>query len=435
MLEPMTTTRRPNVEAAPRPPAPPDGPFAILSIPHYRSLWLSSWTWNISRWLGFFTASYLVYEQSGSTLLVQLVGTAFFAPMFIGGLAGGVIADRFDRRRVLIGQFWFLVALAIVLSIDVASGAVHAWHIYLAMLLLGVGAVSDVTCRRPLIADTAGPEFVRSAFAMEAMSNTGGTLLGNLLGGIAISVAGAGAAFAIIGLLCAIGAYAQFRVPAQRALAKHVRPEVRRELLEGLRFTAKSPALLSVLSVTVVMNTFFYTYSPLVPVFAKHIGVNAFWAGVLGSAAGLGSLTSAFLIAGRYVRLAGVKLYVGGTALGLVALAAFALCRFYPLALVALIVAGTGAAGFSTMQSALVVTTAPAALRGRMMGIVSMAIGVLPFAMLALGLVAQRTGPVIALAASCIAGLGVLAAVWSAGRSMRRLDERSVAGRRDQPPA
>jgi MFS family permease len=160
-------------------------------------------------------------------------------------------------------------------------------------------------------------------------------------------------------------------------------------------------------------------------VFARHMGVNAFWTGVLGSAVGLGSLTTAFLIAGRYVRLPGARLYVGGAALALLGVFMFAVCRFYPLALLALIVAGIGAAGFASMQAALVVIAAPAAMHGRVMGMVGMAIGVLPFTLLALGLVAQRTGAALALSTSSVLGLVVLALVWFLGRAMRRLDERT----------
>lgn len=380
--------------------------------------------WNIARWLAFFTASYLVYHQSGSTLLAQLVGTAFFAPMFIGGLLGGLIADRFDKRRVLIAQFWFLVALSLALSADVIGGYARPWHVYVAILLLGSGAVFDVTCRRALIAEVSGAAFLRSAFAMEAMSNTGGALLGNLVGGITIYLAGPGESFTIVGILCAIGAIAQASVRVRVRPVATVRAAVRQELVAGVRYSIQSPALLGVLFVTMVMNTFFFTYTPWIPVFAQRLGVTAFWAGVLGSAAGLGSFISAFVIAGRFVPISGVKLYVGGAALSLVSVTAFAFSGLYPLALFALVAAGLGSSGFSTMQSALVVATTPAMLRGRMMGIVSMAIGVLPFAMLALGVVSEFTGPIIALRASGILGVAVLGVVYLVSRSMRGLDSR-----------
>src|SRR5947199_10248673 len=84
--------------------APPGGAFSALSIPTYTRFWISGWMWNIARWLGLFTGSYLVYHRGGSTLQVQLVGVAYFAPMFLGGLAGGVIADPFDRLRLVVLQ-------------------------------------------------------------------------------------------------------------------------------------------------------------------------------------------------------------------------------------------------------------------------------------------------------------------------------------------
>src|SRR3712207_8315625 len=79
--------------------APPPGVFAALRVPYYPRLWASGWLWNLTRWMSVFLCSYLVNDLTGSPFLVQLVGAAFFAPMFFGGVLGGVISDRFDRRR------------------------------------------------------------------------------------------------------------------------------------------------------------------------------------------------------------------------------------------------------------------------------------------------------------------------------------------------
>jgi MFS family permease len=98
-------------------PAASAGVFGTLAVPAYPAFWLARWLWNSSRWMGLFAASYVVFHRGGATLEVQLVGTSFFAPMFIGGLAGGVIADRFDRRRVLVLQLWLLAGVSLLYHI------------------------------------------------------------------------------------------------------------------------------------------------------------------------------------------------------------------------------------------------------------------------------------------------------------------------------
>nr|HLZ71268.1 MFS transporter [Dehalococcoidia bacterium] len=414
----IRSTAQPLAETARR-----DGALRALALPTYPRFFVSGFFWNTARWLSLFTGSYLVYHQSGSTLLVQLVGAAYFAPLFVGGLAGGVVADRFDRLRVLRLQFWLLVAVALVIGVVVVAGRSQPWQIYLAMVLMGLGGVADLTCRRALIGDLTGAELLGNAFALEAINQTSGTLIGNLLGGAIINVAGSGVAFCASGLCCALAAVCLIgvRVPA-RARVAPARAALRAQLAEGLRYTARHRALLGLLSISVVMNVFYFTYLPLVPVFAKGLGVNAFWTGVLGSAAGGGSLLGACLIAAADRRAWRVRLYAGGVGIALSALIVFALATMYPMAFGALIVAGVGMSGFSTMQATLVLSVSEEHVRGRVMGVLSMAIGTLPLAMFALGAIAEASGPVAAVTGSGLLGLAALAACWAAGGEMRAIE-------------
>lgn len=398
------------------------GVFRALSLPTYPRFFASGVCWNIARWLSLFTASYLVYKQSGSALLVQLVGAAYFAPLFVGGLAAGVIADRFDRLRLLRLQFVLLAAVALAIGAIVIAGRPPPWPIYLAMALIGVGGVADLTLRRALIGDLTGPRLLANAMALEAISMTSGSLLGNLAGGAIVDLAGSGAAFCGCGLLCLLATVclAGVGVPP-RSRAAPARVSLRRQLGEGLRYAARHRALLGVLGVTVVMNVFFYTYLPLVPLFAGRLGVSAFWTGVLGSAAGFGSLAGACLIAAADRPAWRVRVYAGGVGVALAALVVFALATAYPVALAGLLVAGAGTAGFSTMQATLVISVSDEAVRGRVMGVLSMAIGSLPLALFALGAIAETTGAAPAVAGSGLIGLAALILCWSFGDEMRAI--------------
>ncbi|HZQ34320.1 MAG TPA: MFS transporter, partial [Dehalococcoidia bacterium] len=302
------------------------GIFRALALPTYPRFFASGVCWNIARWLSLFTASYLVYHQSGSTLLVQLVGTAYFAPLFVGGLAAGVIADRFDRLRVLRLQFWLLAAASLGIGFVAIAGRSQPWQIYLAMALMGLGGVADLTFRRALIGDLTGVRLLANAMALEAISMTGGSLLGNLLGGAIVDLAGSGEAFCGCGILCATAALCLVGVrvpPRSREIPAY--GSLIAQLGEGVRYAARHRALLGVLGVTVVMNVFFYTYLPLVPLFAGRLGVNAFWTGVLGSAAGCGSLAGACLIAAVDRPPWRVRFYAGGVGVALAGLVVFAL--------------------------------------------------------------------------------------------------------------
>jgi predicted MFS family arabinose efflux permease len=164
----------------------------------------------------------------------------------------------------------------------------------------------------------------------------------------------------------------------------------------------------------VIVNLFYFSFMPLVPVFGERLGVGAFLTSLLLSANALGSIVGASFIA-RGLPLGRGKIYLGGSTLALCSLLIFAVAGWYPASLLALIVAGVGISGFATMQSALVMVNAADDMRGRAMGLLSMSIGVLPLSMLVLGLGAQAVGPTAGVVVSVIVGLTVLAA-WSVRR-------------------
>jgi MFS family permease len=158
---------------------------------------------------------------------------------------------------------------------------------------------------------------------------------------------------------------------------------------------------------------------PLVPVFADDMGVNALLAGVLSGASGLGMMIGSFAWAAWPVQRRGL-LYLVGCVLAMAFLFTFAAIQWYPAALVLLIGAGFGSSAFGTMQGVLVMTTAQPEMRGRAMGVLSMAIGSLPFGMIGLGLIAQATDPALAVMISVAAGFLVVA-VWTVRYSEMRV--------------
>ena len=380
--------------------------FAALRVQDYPLLWASGWLWSFTRWMAVFLCSYLVNRLTGSPLLVQLVGAAFYAPMLVGGILGGVVSDRFDRRRTLLVQLGALVPVAAVIGAVALAGDLRAWMVYPFMLAVSTGWVVDMTSRRALVYDMVGAAGVTNAMALESMSMTGGAMLGNLAGGAVLAVAGAWQAFFIIAALyagawlCLVGVR-----PRAREQARAPGGSVRADIAGGLRYVRGERLLLGILGVTVLINFCYYPYQPLIPVFADRLHVDAFRAGALAAAPGLGSLCAALAIAAGRRPTRGWT-YIGGGALGMTGVLIFAASRWYPLSLLALVTAGAGQAGYNTMQGALTLSAATPEMRGRALGIINMGIGVLPISLALVGLAAETTGPVAALIS--IAALGLL---------------------------
>jgi predicted MFS family arabinose efflux permease len=388
--------------------------FAAMSISQYPRLWSIGMLLNLTRWMAIFLCSYTVNDLTHSTFLVQLVGASLFAPMFLGGVLAGTIADRLDRKRTLLGLLVFLLPLSVVMAAVEISGSLQTWMVYPYCLAVGTGLLADMTTRRSMVYDVVGPEKLTNALALEALAMTGGATIGSLGAGAVISTFGIGEAFLVIA-----GVYA-----VAMTILVSLRPPIRSTIRASSRLTADlaaafgalrgRPALVSVLGVTVIVNLFYFSFMPLVPVFGERLGVGAFLTSLLLSANALGSIVGASFIA-RGLPLSRGKIYLGGSTVALCSLLVFAVAGWYPASLVALIVAGVGISGFATMQSALVMVNAADDMRGRAMGLLSMSIGVLPLSMLVLGLGAQAVGPTAGVVVSVIVGLTVLAA-WSVRR-------------------
>ena len=384
-----------------------DGAFSVLRVPDYPKLWASGWLWSLTRWMSVFLCSYLVNERTGSPLLVQLVGTAFFAPMFFGGIAGGVISDRFDRRHTIMRQLSVLAPVALLMAFLVNSARLHVWMVYPFMLVLGAGGVLDMTSRRALVFDMVGARRVTQAMTLESMAQTSGTMFGTIAGGAIIELAGAGNTFLVVAAAYAVSwAMLAWMRPVPRDGGTTVPGDLRRDIAEGFRYVRGNQTISAILGVTVLMNFFYFSHMPLVPVFAKQLHVNAFGAGVLASAAGLGSLIATFVLTTQVpYRLSRGMAYTCGSLVGAAMLMPFALSPWYALSLGSLMLAGAGQAGFGSMQGALILLHSTPEMRGRAMGVLSMGIGALPFGTVLLGLVAQATNPRSAVFGSALLGL------------------------------
>lgn len=411
----MTAVARPAATAPSRP-----GVFLALEVDGFALLWASGWFWNATRWMSIFLCSFLVNDLTGSPFLVQLVGAAFFAPMFLGGAMAGAVADRFDRRRTILRQLLVLIPLAAGMGALVMGDVVEAWMTYPFMVAVGLGGVVDMTSRRALVFDLVGEQRATNALALESVSMAGGTTLGSLFGGAVINFVGIGQAFVLIAVFYVISWLISLRVPSPAAMTRGAATSMRRDLAEGIRTVRQSSALIGILGVTVVFNLFYFSFMPLVPVFAEEMEVNALLAGLLASGTGFGMMLGSLAWAACPVRRRGL-LYVSGCFFSLIFLFAFAALQWYPVAFGLLVAAGVGSSAFGTMQGVLVMTTAPAEMRGRAMGVLSMAIGSLPFGMIGLGLVAQALTPAVAVMLSVAAGLVVMLAWVLRYREVGRL--------------
>ncbi len=364
-----------------------------FSAKGFLPLWLSGLCWHWSRWAIAFLAGYHVNVVTGSPRLVQLTGTVMWAPLLLGGAMGGVISDRLDRRRTVRWQTALLIPLAVIVGLAERAGQLGLWLLYPFLLFAGIGWVVDMTSRRALLLDIVGPQRIGGAMAWETMALASGLAAGQLLGGVITGRAGVGTAFlGIGGVLCVALVLLMWVPKVARVAVEETRSSVGAELRAGLRLARTNRGLLSILGVTVMANFFMFAYFPAVQLIGKEVDATASQIGLIGSMTGFGMITSSFITSVASARRWGI-LYVSGVFITMAMLIVWALSPNVPFAVLTLYLASCGSGLFAATQSTLVLTVVPEAMRGRAMGLLSMAIGALPIGTYLLGEVAQALGP------------------------------------------
>ncbi|MGF1597986.1 MAG: MFS transporter [Acidimicrobiales bacterium] len=404
-----------------------------FAVPGYPLLWTTGWLWHVARWMAVFATTYRVNEQTGDELLVGLVGTAFMAPMFLGGIIAGAVTDRLDRHRTVARSLGLLIPLSALMGLAVLADRAPVGLSMVFVFCIGIGNVIDMTSRRSIAFGLVGAGLLTNVAAYETFALHAGNMTGSLIGGAVIGALGAGSVYLGIAAVYLV-ALATFTLAARttrtatlavamaepattetpKAAAGEPGTSAANDLRAGLGLLRSNVTLRQFLMTTVVMNFFYYAFMPLVPAFAEDLGVGPFLTGLLAAAVGMGAMIGAFVIARLQPARRGL-LHVGGSLGAMAMLIVFANMTWYPAAFAALFVAGLSGSGFGTTQSALVVSLVDESLRGRALGVLSMAIGALPFGMFSLGLLAKQTDPQLALTVSVAIGIVVLIA-FHAGR-------------------
>lgn len=388
--------------------------FEALRVHRYGFLLSAGWLWGLSRWGIGFLGAYLANNLTGSARLVQLTGVAMWAPLLVGGVVGGVIADRLNRRVAIITQFLVVIPLAVLLGVAGLTDRLELWMVYPFMAIVGIGWVIDMTCRRTIIYELVGGERVDNAMALESLSSATGLALGALVGGTAIRAIGIGPAFLVIAGLMTLALLLFLPVPVASVDRAGVAggPGPITALRQGFSLLRTEPTLVSILGVTSAVNFFYFSFSPLVQQFGTRLEADALATGVLASMTGFGMMVGSTYIARAQPHRRG-KAYLAGSMGAMILLVPFAQSTVYPLSLLFLLLSGIGMGLFGSMQGTLVMTSVPDEVRGRALGLLSTAIGVLPLGMIALGELAEVVGAPNAVTTSVVVGAS-LTVFWVA---------------------
>jgi MFS family permease len=363
----------------------------------------------IGTWMQGVAQSWLVYRITGSSFLLGAVGFAGQIQVFLLSTIGGTIADRYDRRRVVIATQSASLLLAFALAGLTLTGYVRIWHIFVLAALLGAVNAFDIPARQSFIVEMVGKTDLINAIALNSSMFNGARIVGPAVAGILVASIGEGWCFfsnavsyiaVIAGLLLM-----DTRTPPRQA--SEASPLAR--ILEGFRYVRATTPIRDLLLLLGLVSLVGVPYSVLMPVFAVQIlHGGARGLGILMGAAGTGALCGALTLAVRS-RIQGLGRLAGYSSAGFaVSLILFSMSRSFWLSVCILVPAGFFLMVQTASSNTLIQSMVPDELRGRIMAVYSMMfMGMAPFGSLFAGLLAERFGAPLTVATGalgCIAG-------------------------------
>jgi MFS family permease len=384
--------------------------LALARDPNFRRLWLAGAFGEGTRWLEVLAISIYVYDVTQSALVVTLVTFVRALPMVAFGAVTGALAERAEPRRILLYGTVGMTAVSFIMAAITYAGMAQVWHLGIAGFLSGLLFSTEFPVRRRLLGEFAGPDRIGSAMGFDSVTRTATRILGPLLGGALLQFVGLHGAFVLAGAVYLVVVLLLIGVPRRPiSVVASAASSFFSNLAEGLRYVRSNRPLLGFLAVTIIMNLWVFPYQSMVPAIAQDVlQVKPFLVGVLFGVEGLGAMIGALLVAMIEPRHHYLRLYVFGAALAMLAVGAFSLSDSYGLSLVICLVGGFGLAGFTTMQATLPFIMATPEVRARVLGLVSVCIGLGPIGQLHLGFLSEWLGPPLATTISAVEGLVAL---------------------------
>ena len=404
--------------------------FPALGYPLYRRYWYASFASVGATQIITLGQGWLIFELSRSAWLLGVLGAAASIPNIVMTLIGGVIADRFDKRRVMLCTSASSACLLASLAWLDWHGAVAVWHVLTIAALFSLITGIDWPARASMYPRLVERPAFMSAVALNSFIWQSSRMIMPALGGLLIAVSDTAVLFA----LGALGFATMFAVvatlpPQPSAPATGSAFE---QLGEGLRFIWQTPLFRWLMGLTFAAMFLGQSFTQLMPVFADRLGSDETGYGYLLSAGGIGSVIGTLLIGSvhRHGQLGRVMLGAAAcAALMTLIFASLTLAGWFWAAFTAALLVAVCASGFNISSMTVLQLTVPDRLRGRVMGVHSMSFSLMPLGGLFLGALAERLGASAAVMVACGLYLAGIAFVAARAPMIRRLDGSQLTAR------
>lgn len=389
------------------------GPMRLIASLRYRDwryLWSGLMAAQTGEWMDNIAINWLVWIQTGSPLALGTVNLVRGLPTMLFSLVGGVVADRVDRRALMMTTRVVGLGATATMAMLATLDVLQLWQLYALLVVRGITFAFDSPARSSLIGDLVPRSDLMNAVALHSAVFNGSRMVGPAIAGVIIGLIGApfvlwlnATAYVIV-----LGTLFKMRVPARAV--QHAGMSAWGTFIDGVTYVRQQPVVLVLLLVGVVPFLLGQPYQSMLPVFATNVfAAGPQGLGLLNSGAAAGSLVGAFVISslGNLPRKGFVMM------LGLIGfggfIALFSVTPWILLAALLLFLAGAAQQLYATTNSTLVQMVVPSEYRGRVMGVHQLDRGFIPIGSFLIGLIAEWGGApfATALMGSCLALVGL----------------------------
>ena len=373
--------------------------------------------------MGQVARQWLVYELTGSSTYLGIVGAVTSFPMLFFSMVGGVVADRVVKRNLLIITQTSTGLLAFLIAFLLTLGLVQPWHIIAVAFLSGLIFSFNAPGRQSMIPELVPPEQLMNAIALNSAGMNFTRIIAPTIAGILVGVIGLAGTYYVYASQYVLTVGLLLLLPASVAFRSNM-GSMQEDAVEGMRYVLGNKVVMGLLLLGAVPIIFAWPYQTLLPVFVKdvlHAGPETLglMMGAVGVGAVIGSLGVASL--GNEFRRKGLLMLLSVLLFG-VGTVLFAQSRYLPLSLAMLVLLGAGSMTFMAANQTIIQMTVPDDVRGRVMGLYMMTWGLMPLGSLPAGVMADVIGaPAVVTIGGGVTVIVALAALLFAP-ALRRLE-------------
>ncbi len=383
-------------------------PLGVLRNSQYRRYWFAGFATFTGFNMQMLIRGWMMYDLTQSPLMVTMVTAAMMMPMLFLSLVGGALADRVDRKKItMISDVTLLGSFAALFAIS-AAGIMAPWHIIAISVTNGIAFSLAMSARQAMISGLVHREQLRTAVGLSSTTYNSAQIIGPAIGGVMLPLLGATWALgvSVVVVIPAVFLYASLK-PVHHHSVNDARGSIVENVKAGLTYAYQNSSLRFLMLSAMVMILTVGPFQSLMPVFAEDVlKVGAGGLGVLMFAAGIGALIGSIGVVAIGERVGHQKLELIFGLLGAAALAGFALSPWYALSIVLVSITAFATTSFMVVNMTVIQVMTPDYIRGRVVSVRFLVIGLMPFGAISMGAGAQAYGAPTAVA--IIAGIGAI---------------------------